>query len=187
MTKLLTSNASQDDLTSETYREIFEELRGDGGLRRFCAMVGEPEHRIAWWSKYARRIAELGPDEQNVLRRAVGKPPRPSSVQEIADTSIDPDASIWLVGEPQPASRVVLVSQPGPVSLHLDDSTVTANFDQPGNFPTQGNVTGVTRKRRRSPAWRPWLPEEWRLELEKRGLSLREIVEQAINEHQCKA
>lgn len=184
---LLTSNASQDDLTAETYREIFEELRGDGSLRRFCAMVGEPEHRIAWWSKYARFLVELGPDEQNILRRAVGKKDRPPSMRVIADTAIDPDATVWLVGDPQPASRVVLVSRPGPVSLHLNDSAVTADFGQPEYPSVRADVTGVTRKRQRTPAWRPWLPEEWRSELEKRGLSLRDIVEKAINEHRCAA
>lgn len=161
--------AGGDNLTTSDYREIYEELRGNYSFRDFCALVGEPEGRIAWWSKYHRHLAELGDHERNTLRRAVGMEELPKPAGQIVQV-IAPNAEVW--AEPDATDAVLVVSKPT-----LTKVMKVMQALQPAPQP---HVTGVTRKKACVPVWRPNLPVEWRDELASRGLNLRDLIREAL-------
>jgi hypothetical protein len=158
--------AGGDDLTASDYREIYEEIRSNRSFREFCALVGEPENRIAWWSKYHRHLCELGDHERNILRRAVAMNDLPQPAGQIV-RDIAPDAEVW--AEPNATDAVLIVSKP-----------TLAKIVQAPNLPTQANVTPVTQRKPYRPVWRPELPVEWRNELQARGLDLRQIIQDVL-------
>jgi len=171
--------AGADDLSTADYREIYDELLGAHSLRQFCALVGESEGRIAWWSKYGRGLADLGLPERNVLRRAIGLPELPASVGAIV-AEIDADAEVWRIGESTPARRVLLISQAEPVTVFVNGSGPEIVADDARQLPARDAVTPVTAPRPRRKMWRPALPVDLRSELERRGLDLRQIIASAL-------
>lgn len=103
---LITKNASQDTLTAQDYREIFEELRQHHSLRAFVELA-KSSISIAWWSRYERGEAPITRPACSDLRRAVGLPALfPTILESVAD--VDPDAEVIEIGESsEPVKRLL--------------------------------------------------------------------------------
>jgi hypothetical protein len=170
--------AGSDDLTAADYRDIYDELRLGRSLRKLVFAAGAAEGRIAYWSRYERNpdaVPDL--DGKNELRRLVGFPHLDAPAGDVVTAAVDPAAVVWQVGDGV-ADRVVLLATPGPLTIHVNgngpeivDSASNALYND-----VQAPRSARTRKR----AWRPMLPAEWRLEVEKRGLDIRQIVAAAL-------
>jgi len=178
MTTHTLRRAGSDDLTAADYRDIFEELRSGRSLRELVSEAGAAQGRIAYWSRYQRNpdaVPDL--DGRNELRRLVGLPELAPPAGDVVTAAVDPAAAVWQVGAGA-ADRVVLLATPGPLTIHVNGNgpqVVDSNSDALYN-DVQAPRSARTRKR----AWRPMLPAEWRLELAKRGLDIRQIVAAAL-------
>jgi hypothetical protein len=178
MTTYTLRQAGADSLTTADYRDIFEELRSNRSLRELVSEAGSPEGRIAYWSRYGRGVgAAPDLDGRNELRRLVGLPELAPPAGDVVAAAIDPAAVVWQVGDGQ-ADRVVLLATPGPLTIHVNGNgpEIVDSNDNALYNDVQAPRSARTRKR----AWRPMLPAEWRLELEKRGLTVRQIVAAAL-------
>ena len=144
----VTRDAGADDLTDEDYREIYDELRGQHSLRAFVEIVAS-RYSFAWWSKYERGDAELTRDARTELRRAVGLPLLPPTIEQ-ATAGVDPNAVVYRVGHER-LTRVVLIGHPRALTIHLNGS-IEATEDNAGDsagLPPDSHVTEVTRRNRR--------------------------------------
>jgi len=170
-----------DNLTPADYREIFDELRANRSLRALVETAGAAESRIAYWSRYQRKTAAV-PDlaGRNELRRLVGLPELEPVAGDVVVTAADPAAAVWRVGDDGPADRVILLATPGPVTLHVNGTG--PQVVDAGESALYTDVQAPRGRRPRKSVWRPALPPEWRSELERRGLTLRQIVEEALQE-----
>ena len=140
---MVTRNADADDLTDDDYHDIYIELRGQHTLREFAAL-SQTRYSIAWWSKIEHG-AELTRDARNDLRRAVGLAPLPPTVAQ-ATASADPGAVVYQVGA-APATRVILVGHPAPLTMHLNGELDVS--EEIGELAPKSRVTEVTRARNR--------------------------------------
>ncbi len=153
--RLITRDATLDDLSAQDYRDIYTELRRleVGGEKpisfdRFIAMIGS-QYSKAQWAKYDAGETQLNRTMRSELRVATGLPPLPPTVAE-ATAQASPDAAVWSVGEGVP-EHVIMVSDT-PVTLYVNGSVSTV--------AQKCDVTEVTRARRtRKPAIRLWIPE----------------------------
>lgn len=162
----VTRDAQTDSLSSEDYREIFEELRRGRSLRQFVELIGSV-YSIAYWSKVDRNDAALTRPACNELRRAVGIPDLPVTVED-ALAVVDPNAVVYQVGDDRP-DRVILVGCNHPLRMSLN-GTLTASAD--------GHVTAVTRRPRRvSVSIQPTLHERLNALRAARGWSWAELFE----------
>jgi hypothetical protein len=139
--------AASENLTAADYREIYDELRSKTTLREFAHVIGSGRS-FAWWSKYERGEAHLARQDRNDLRRAVGLPALPLSVEE-AVAGISPDAVVYRIGD-QLADRIVIIADPQPITVHVN-SGVTVLDPAP-----ESAVTPVTAPT--PPAARPARP-----------------------------
>jgi len=169
-----------DNLTPADYREIFDELRANRPLRALVHAAGAAEGRIAYWSRYGNDPAAV-PDlaGKNELRRLVGLPELDPPAGAVVAAAADPAAAVWQVGD-GPADRVILLAQPGPVTIHVNGAGPEVVSRAQNALYT--DVHAPRSARPRKSVWRPALPPEWRSELERRGLTLRQIVEEALQE-----
>jgi len=168
-----------DNLTPADYREIFDELRANRSLRALVETAGAAESRIAYWSRYQRKPAAV-PDlaGRNELRRLVGLPELEPVAGDVVVTAADPAAAVWRVGGEGIADRVILLAQPGPVTIHVNRAGPEVVNRAQDTLYT--DVQTPRSARPRKSVWRPALPPEWRSELESRGLDLRQIVAAAL-------
>lgn len=172
--------AGADDMTPADYRDIYTELRANRPLRALVHAAGAAEGRIAYWSRYGNDPAAV-PDlaGRNELRRLVGLPELEPVAGDVVVTAADPAAAVWQVGD-GPADRVILLATPGPVTLHVNGTG--PQVVDAGESALYTDVQAPRGRRPRKSVWRPALPPEWRSELERRGLTLRQIVEEALQE-----
>ena len=162
----VTRDAQADSLSQDDYREIFEELRRGHSLRQFVEII-QSAYSIAYWSKFDRGDAALTRPACNELRRAVGLPDLPVTVEE-ALAGVDPNAVVYQVGDDRPG-RVILVGCAGPLHMSLN-GTLTAVSDE--------HVTAVTRRPRRvSVSIHPALHERLTALRTARGWSWAELLE----------
>lgn len=132
---VVTANAvAADQLSDQDYRDIYTEVRARMTLRAMIELVGS-RYSPGWWSKYEHGQAELTRIARNELRRAVDLPQLPPTLAEVIARA-DPDATVYQVG-PEPARRIILVGQAGPVALHLN-GTLRATDDQTHSTVLQG-------------------------------------------------
>lgn len=181
MTTHTLRRAGSDDLTAADYRDIFEELRSGRSLRELVSEAGAAQGRIAYWSRYQRNpdaVPDL--DGRNELRRLVGLPELAPPAGDVVTAAVDPAAAVWQVGDDGPADRVILLATPGPVTLHVNGTG--PQVVDAGESALYTDVQAPRGRRPRKSVWRPALPPEWRSELERRGLTLRQIVEEALQE-----
>jgi hypothetical protein len=165
VTLVTTRSRSADDLTGPDYRELYDEVRGlDPAtgeyrvtLRAFVALIQAAQAAertglssthclsIAYWSKYHRgEIQVLNRQARDELRALVGRPELPITVAE-ACARVDPDATVYQVGDAPHPGRVILVATSEPVALSLNGAlSVLA-----GAPATTKPVTPVTRPRNR--------------------------------------
>lgn len=125
--EVLTHNAEVDDVSEDTYREIYDELRAGHSLDSLVALMQSGTSKASW-SRYERGIGPLTRAMQNDLRRAVGYAPRPVTV-EAALTDVDPNAEVLRVsnGATAPAHRVVLVATHAPLTLRIAERVEVLN------------------------------------------------------------
>lgn len=155
--RLLTLNASHDDLNLDDYRQIYQELREGRPLREFVELLTSA-YSIAWWSRWERGNLRLTRAARNELRRAVGlRELSPVPAEFLANSDIvSPDAAVYRVDPvgatlrgcpdmPDPATRVILIGeQTTAVDLHVNN-TVSILDPAPGS-----HVTAVTKPTRRA-------------------------------------
>lgn len=154
----ITKNATMDDLSISQYRDIFEELRNDGGLKaKVAATTGkapDPEKPLSYdnwivatgskfskalWQKYATgEIDAPNRDMRNELRALVGLPLLPPTIMEAISVA-SPDAEVLRIGDETP-DRLIMVGLPSEtgVTIHAN-GTVTAMMER-----EKGRVTQVT-------------------------------------------
>lgn len=135
-----------DELTDQDYADIYEEVRRKMSLRAFVDLAGSV-YSIAWWSKLEAGKATLTRQAKRELRRVVGLPDLRPTVEE-AVAGVDPDATVYRVGEGQP-DRVVLVGHGAhQVLMRLNgrlDVVADADDGEGGEDGSAAVVTGVTR------------------------------------------
>lgn len=155
VTTVTTRAHSADQLTDADYRDIYDELRSKCGLRQFAEQLGS-RYSIATWSKYERGELTLPRPAKQELRAAVGLAPLPPTVEEAA-ARIDPDATVWQVGETVP-NRVVMVgadvTKPFTVRLNSHVEIIDGDDNAPTPQPAVTAVTTPTRTRRPTKAIR---------------------------------
>lgn len=135
------------DLSDETYREIYDELRNAYSLRLFCAFV-RSQYSAALWSKYERGEAPLNRTMRAELRAAVGLPPLPPTVAE-ALAVLAPDAEVVQVGADAVAHRCIVLATSQPVTLHVNGA-VSAEAQNGAPADGKAGATTVTRRHRAS-------------------------------------
>lgn len=163
---VVTRDAQADSLSLDDYREIFEELRRGHSLRQFVELIGSV-YSIAYWSKVDRGDAALTRPACNELRRAVGLPDLPITVED-ALANVDPNAVVYQVGDDRPG-RVILVGCAQPLRMNLN-GTLTAVSDV--------HVTAVTRRTPRvSVSVRPALHERLNALRTARGWTWEQLFE----------
>lgn len=170
--------AGSDDLTPADYRDIYTELRANRPLRALVHAAGAAEGRIAYWSRYGND-PEAVPDlaGKNELRRLVGLPELDPPAGAVVADHADPAAAVWQVGDGH-ADRVILLAQPGPVTLHVNGAGPQVVDGAQDTLYT--DVHGPRKAQRRKAYWTVRLPVEWRSELKSRGLDLRQIIAAAL-------
>lgn len=145
---LLTKDASLDNLSTQDYRDIYDELRQDKSLGAVVELL-HSEYSRAMWHQYEKGERTLNRTMRNELRRAMNMPPLPPTVAE-ATAQASPDAAVWSVGGGVP-EHVIMVSDT-PVTLYVNGTVQTV--------APKCDVTEVTRaKRTRKPCVRVWIPE----------------------------
>lgn len=151
---LLTHDATLDELSTQDYRDIYDELRQRApgtntyaiSLDKFVAMVTSGLSK-ATWSQYHNGEKPLTRQMRSELRRAVGLPALPLTVEQ-ATAQASPDAAVWQVGDGVP-EHVIMVAAPHPVTLHVNGavSIVAPAQDAPCN-PTYTGADTPKRQRR---------------------------------------
>lgn len=161
---LVTRDATLDDLSTQDYRDIYDELRERDdatgvyavSLDKFVTLVSS-QYSKAQWSKYHNGETTLTRTMRNELRHCVGLKLLPPTVAE-ATASASPDAAVWQVGD-GPADSVIMVTGTEPMVLHVNGSVSVA--DVPATMPTLPPVTPVTQTRKRARnAPRPFVSNE---------------------------
>lgn len=145
---LVTRDATLDDLSTQDYRDIYDELRERDdrngsyavSLDKFVTMVSS-QYSKAQWSKYHNGETTLTRAMRNELRRCVGVKLLPPTVADATATA-SPDAAVWSIGD-GPAEHVIMVTTQEPITLHVNGavSVATPTAQTPENAP----VTTVTR------------------------------------------
>ncbi len=142
---VVTANATQDNLTDQDYRDIYNDLRDNRSLRQFVQMIGS-QYSIAFWGKYEAGELPLTRKAKDELRKAVGLPVLPLLLSE-AIAIADPDATVYQIGA-EKADRVIMVGQAGEVTIRLNGQLeVLENGSE--EMPKSTVVTSVTRARQR--------------------------------------
>jgi hypothetical protein len=181
---LVTRDATLDDLSTQDYRDIYDELRGRDpetsvytvSLDKFVTLVTS-QYSKAQWSKYHNGETTLTRAMRNELRRCVGLPLLPPTVAEATATA-SPDAAVWQVGD-GPAEHVIMVTTPDPITLHVNGA-VTVASDAP---QTQQNahVTSVTRKgQQRKHYARPVASEAQQKRRETLGVKWQQVIDAGL-------
>ena len=130
---LVTRDATLDDLSTQDYRDIYDELREKDdrngsyavSLDKFVTLVSS-QYSKAQWSKYHNGETTLTRAMRNELRRCVGLKPLPPTVAE-ATAGASPDASVWSIGD-GPAEHVIMVTASEPLTLHVNGAVSVADY-----------------------------------------------------------
>lgn len=128
--QLITQGGALDALTPEAYREIYDEVRGyDAGqdayaisLDKFVETWGAGGPTKAEWSRYHRGLRDLSREMKACLRRAVGLPSLPHTLDEAIARHVDPNARVYKVGGDEMAGRVILLAVEEALTLHANGS-----------------------------------------------------------------
>lgn len=137
----LTTAATHDNLTDQDYRDIYDELRAGHALRGFIQIAGSTLS-ASWWSQWEKGDKNLTRRARNDLRRAVGLPLLPPTVEEAIAAHVHPDATVAKLGDDPQARRVLVLATSA-------DVTVTWNGSGP-QMAASADVTGVARNGRQN-------------------------------------
>lgn len=132
---LVTSNATQDNLTDQDYKDIFAELRQNLSLDKLIGVMGSQYSKAAW-SRYERGDYELTRQMRCELRRAVSLPELPPTITDAVASHAHADASVWMTGDGR-AKHVILVATSHDSTLHVNSGvTVQPSIKcYPSNTP----------------------------------------------------
>lgn len=182
---LVTKDATLDDLSTQDYRDIYDELRERDdcngsyavSLDKFVTLVSS-QYSKAQWSKYHNGETTLTRAMRNELRRCVGLKLLPPTVAEATATA-SPDAAVWSIGD-GPAEHVIMVTTPEPITLHVNGAVSVASAD--AQMPSNGgyNGQGATKQPRRYYA-RPTASETQNRRRVALGVKWAEIIERGLN------
>lgn len=130
----LTAHATSDSLADADYRDIYAELRSGCSLREFISRSGSTLS-ASWWSQWERGDKNLTRRARNDMRRAVGLPQLPPTVEDAIAASVHPDATVAKLGDDPQARRVLVLAT---------DAAVTVTWNGSGTqIALTANVTGV--------------------------------------------
>ena len=174
---LVTANATHDNLSDEDYRDIYAELREKRSLRQFAALAGTT-YSIAWWSQYEAGTKALTYRARCDLRRAVGLPMPSMPVGDAVEAGVDPDATVYRVGDDDRAERVLLLATSEPMTATWNGTV--PQVEDVRQDATSANVTPVTSFRQRKPYWRPCLSPELQTALATAGVDTEEALWTAV-------
>jgi hypothetical protein len=147
---LVTRDATLDDLSTQDYRDIYDELRERDdrngsyavSLDKFVTLVSS-QYSKAQWSKYHNGETTLTRAMRNELRRCVGVKLLPPTVADATATA-SPDAAVWSIGD-GPAEHVIMVTTQEPVTLHVNGAVTVASNDVQMPRNTGYNGQGSTK------------------------------------------
>ena len=180
--KILTADASQDDLTDADYRDIYDELRDGRSLRQFIVLVSS-QFSPTRWSQWENRQRGLSRAMRDELRQAVGMDVLPATVADVVAEHVHPDATVAQVGDDETAQRVLLIACPDPVTVHWNGN----GPEEVTQLAPSAIVTGVTRRKTRKRYYRPALPAELGRRAKQAGITNSEIAEAVrslLDEHE---
>jgi hypothetical protein len=178
---LVTQDATLDDLSTQDYRDMYDELRlldpvtnvYTVSLDKFVTLVSS-QYSKAQWSKYHNGETTLTRTMRNELRRCVGLKLLPPTVAEATATA-SPDAAVWQIGD-GPAEHVIMVTTQEPITLYVNGAVSVG--EQATQIAQHDDVTPVTRTERlQKPRTRPTASEAQ----EKRRLALGAKWQQVID------
>lgn len=181
---LVTRDATLDDLSTQDYRDIYDELRERDecnnsyavSLDKFVALVTS-QYSKAQWSKYHNGEATLTRTMRNELRRCVGLKLLPPTVAEATATA-SPDAAVWSIGD-GPAETVILVTTQEPMLLHVNGAVSMASAD--AQMPRNGSYNGQgATKQPRKYTTRPTASEAQNQRRVALGVKWAEIIERGL-------
>ena len=166
----VTKNAAIDTYTDTDYREMLDENwpLDEGGKRisldKLIFHIDSSVSKAMWW-KWQKGEGNLTRSMKNDLRRLVGLPELPPTVEAIAQ-ALDPNIEVSQVGIP---THMLLI--PDDVVISTAGGKVKAR-----------PVTSVTDASRRTNYRRPWIKKEYRKVLDELGVSWEQVFEAGLQE-----
>ena len=166
----VTKNAAIDTYTDTDYREMLDENwpLDEGGKRisldKLIFHIDSSVSKAMWW-KWQKGEGNLTRSMKNDLRRLVGLPELPPTVEAIAQ-ALDPNIEVSQVGIP---THMLLI--PDDVVISTAGGKVKAR-----------SVTSVTDASRRTNYRRPWIKKEYRKVLDELGVSWEQVFEAGLQE-----
>ncbi len=171
----ITKNAAADEYADTDYREMLEENwpTDDSGKRisldKLMARIDSSVNKAMWW-KWQKGEGNLTRSMKNDLRRLVGLPELPPTVEAIAQ-GLDPNIEVSQVGIP---THMLLV--PDDVIVSVVGGKITAReVVEPVT-----TVTDSTKNKVRVNQHRPWIKKEYRKVMEDLGVSWEEVFEAGL-------
>ena len=164
----VTKNAAVDTYADTDYREMLEEnwpVDESGkriSLDKLILHIDSSVSKAMWW-KWQKGEGNLTRSMKNDLRRLVGLPELPPTVEAIAQ-GLDPNIEVSQVGIP---THMVLI--PDDVVISTAGGKVTAR-----------PVTTVTEPSKRTTYHRPWIKKEYRKVMEDLGVSWEQVFEAGL-------
>lgn len=164
----ITKNAAADEYADTDYREMLEENwpTDDSGKRisldKLILHIDSSVSKAMWW-KWQKGEGNLTRSMKNDLRRLVGLPELPPTVEAVAQ-GLDPNIEVSQVGIP---THMVLI--PDDVIVSTAGGKVTAR-----------PVTPVTETSKRTTYQRPWIKKEYRKVMDEMGVSWEEVFEAGL-------
>ena len=180
----ITRDATLDDLSTQDYRDIYDELRERDeaagtyavSLDKFVTLVTS-SYSKAQWSKYHNGETTLTRTMRNELRLCVGLKPLPPTVAEATSTA-SPDAAVWQVGN-GPAEHVIMVTTQEPMTLHVNGAVSVVGTEPQSQ--RDGVVTAVTRTKPPEPyRTRPTATEAQNRRRAALGVKWAQIIERGL-------
>lgn len=173
----VTTLADLESLTDADYKDIYNELRGyhsdtglfDLTLGQFAKLINTQVSRAAWWKYHAGEL-ELGRDMRNELRKAVGQPLLPPTIEEAIE---DPNTDVYQIGKGRP-NRIVMLDSEIEVWLHSTPTSIAISSSTPSPEPTTASPRPRIRRDR------PWVTEDQEAAQRLLGRSWREVIDAGL-------
>jgi hypothetical protein len=106
--RVLTENASFDNLAQADYWQMYQELRGDMSLSKFAEKMGEYPSK-AEWSRWDRGEVEARRGIRNALRKAKGLPALPETVADTIAQHAHPDSRVLFLGDGEVGDDIIII------------------------------------------------------------------------------
>jgi hypothetical protein len=141
--RLVTRDATLDDLSLSDYRDMLTEVREKMSLDKMLIELDSEFSKAQWW-KVEKGETQPNRKMRNELRRYFDRPLLPPTVAE-ATAAASPDAAVWQVGEGA-ADTVIMVTTATPLTLCVNGAVSVA--DHAATMPRYpGNTATATQAR----------------------------------------